>query len=70
MYGFIHFLLHVDVYLILKEPEVSLMTTLSGLQPATNYSLVLTAATNGGDTSGIPTYHLTGENGIAVVVNQ
>lgn len=52
---------------ILKEPEMNLTITLSGLQPATNYSLVLTAATNNGENSGMSTYHQTGEDGNVII---
>lgn len=49
---------------VFKEPEMPLNITITGLQPATNYSITLTAATSAGSATGPPTHTLTGEDGM------
>ena len=59
----------VNTMMNVREPEAVLLSVLSGLVPATTYSVVLTAYTSGGAGSGQPVLLQTGESGEICTIN-
>ncbi len=51
--------------LVVSSPEMVLVATLSGLEPATTYEVTATAFTRGGASTGPPTKLSTGEAGMS-----
>ncbi len=51
--------------LVVSSPEMVLVATLDGLEPATTYEVTVTALTSGGASTGPPTKLSTGEAGMS-----